>query len=116
MGPAPQDLPPAQVDELKREGAQLVDVREPGEREAGRIPDDTAHIELDDLSEQAGALDRDRPLVFYCRTGRHLPRSPAAVSHSPPAAPSVRTTLRGAGSRSPARYTSPGSRPLMTSA
>jgi rhodanese-related sulfurtransferase len=57
------------VEELKRDGAQLVDVREPGEREAGRIPDDTAHIELNDLSEQAGSLDRDRPLVFYCRSG-----------------------------------------------
>ena len=57
------------MEELKRDGAQLVDVREPGEREAGRIPDDTAHIELNDLSEQAGSLDRDRPLVFYCRSG-----------------------------------------------
>jgi rhodanese-related sulfurtransferase len=48
---------------------QLVDVREQDEREAGHIPDDTIHIELDRLSEQAGALDRDRPVVFYCRTG-----------------------------------------------
>lgn len=51
------------------EGAQLVDVREPQEREAGRIPGDTAHIELNDLTAQAGSLDRERPLVFYCRTG-----------------------------------------------
>jgi rhodanese-related sulfurtransferase len=69
MGTAPQDLAPAQVQELKRDGAQLVDVRLPDEREAGRIPDDTAHIELDDLSERAGSLDRDRPIVFYCRSG-----------------------------------------------
>ena len=69
MGTGPQDLPPAQVAELKRDGAQLVDVRLPDEREAGRIPDDTAHIELNDLSAQAESLDRDRPLVFYCRTG-----------------------------------------------
>jgi rhodanese-related sulfurtransferase len=66
---APKDLSPARVEELKRDGAQLVDVREPGEREAGRIPDDTAHIELNDLGERAGSLDPDRPLVFYCRSG-----------------------------------------------
>jgi rhodanese-related sulfurtransferase len=69
MATAPQDLVPAQVQELQQGGAQLVDVRMADEREAGRIPDDTAHIELDDLSEQAGSLDRDRPLVFYCRSG-----------------------------------------------
>ncbi len=63
------DLSPARVAELLREGAQLVDVREPYERDAGRIPDDTAHIELDRLTDEAGSIDRDRTVVFYCRTG-----------------------------------------------
>ena len=63
------DLSPARVAELLRDGAQLVDVREPYERDAGRIPDDTAHIELDRLTDEAGAIDRDRTGVFYCRTG-----------------------------------------------
>lgn len=48
---------------------QLVDVRTPEEREAGHIPDDTAHIPFDELQARAGELDRDRPLVFYCRGG-----------------------------------------------
>ena len=48
---------------------QLVDVRTPEEREAGRIPDDTAHIPFDELQARAGELGRDRPLVFYCRSG-----------------------------------------------
>ena len=70
MAGLPEDLSPARVAELVRDdGAQLVDVREPFEREAGRIPDDTIHIELDRLSEEACALDRERPVVFYCRTG-----------------------------------------------
>ena len=69
MPTAPEDLTPARVAELMGAGAQLVDVREPGEREAGRIPGDTAHIELNDLAAEAGSLDRDRPLVFYCRSG-----------------------------------------------
>jgi rhodanese-related sulfurtransferase len=63
------DLSPARVAELLRDGAQLVDVREPYERDAGRIPDDTAHIELDRLTDEAGSIDRDRTVVFYCRTG-----------------------------------------------
>jgi rhodanese-related sulfurtransferase len=67
---APEDLTPARVAELMRDGAQVVDVREPYERDAGRIPDDSAHIELDRLTDQAGAIDRERPVVFYCRTGQ----------------------------------------------
>lgn len=47
---------------------QVVDVREPYEREAGHI-DGTRHIELVALSSQAGTLDRERPVVFYCRVG-----------------------------------------------
>jgi hydroxyacylglutathione hydrolase len=57
------------VAELAQAGAQLIDVRELYEREAGRIPDDSAHIEMDRLGEEAGSIDRDRPVVFYCRTG-----------------------------------------------
>jgi rhodanese-related sulfurtransferase len=65
----PQDLPPRRVAELLRESdAQLVDVREPYEHEAGRIAG-TVHIELNDLPGRADALDRERPIVFYCRTG-----------------------------------------------
>jgi rhodanese-related sulfurtransferase len=64
-----QELSPREVADLLREAdVQLVDVREGFEHEAGRIADDV-HIELDRLSEQAGSLDRERPIVFYCRTG-----------------------------------------------
>jgi rhodanese-related sulfurtransferase len=63
------DVSPARVSEMMRDGAQLIDVREPYEREAGRIPDDSAHIELDQLAAEADSIDRERPVVFYCRTG-----------------------------------------------
>ena len=69
MSGPPEDLSPARVAEMMEQEAQLIDVREPYEREAGRIPDDTAHIEMDRLTEQAGSIDRERPVVFYCRTG-----------------------------------------------
>jgi rhodanese-related sulfurtransferase len=47
---------------------QVVDVREPYEREAGHIAG-TRHIPITALSEQAPSLDRNRPIVFYCRVG-----------------------------------------------
>jgi rhodanese-related sulfurtransferase len=49
-------------------GPQLIDVREPYEREAGHIPR-SRHIELVKLSSEAATVERDRPVVFYCRTG-----------------------------------------------
>ncbi len=50
------------------ETLQVVDVREPYEREAGHIAG-TRHIELNALSAEAASLDRERPVVFYCRVG-----------------------------------------------
>jgi rhodanese-related sulfurtransferase len=47
---------------------QLIDVREPYEREAGHI-DGSRPIELVKLSSQAATLQRERPVVFYCRVG-----------------------------------------------
>jgi rhodanese-related sulfurtransferase len=69
MPAAPEELSPARVAELMRGGAQVIDVREGYEREAGRIPDDSAHIEMDRLTDAAGSIDLDRPVVFYCRSG-----------------------------------------------
>jgi rhodanese-related sulfurtransferase len=64
-----EDLSPTQAADLLRAGdAQLVDVREPYEHEAGRIAG-AVHIELELLPSEAETLDRDRPIVFYCRTG-----------------------------------------------
>ena len=55
---------------------QLVDVRTAEERDAGRIPDDTAHIPFEELLSRAGELDKGRAIVFYCRVGE---RSAAAA-------------------------------------
>jgi hydroxyacylglutathione hydrolase/adenylyltransferase/sulfurtransferase len=63
------DLEPERVAELLAAGeAQIVDVREPYEREAGYI-DGTRHIELERLAANAETIDRERPVVFYCRLG-----------------------------------------------
>jgi len=47
---------------------QLVDTREAYEAEAGQIPG-SRHIELSEVSAAADSFDRERPLVFYCRSG-----------------------------------------------
>jgi rhodanese-related sulfurtransferase len=47
---------------------QLIDVRDPYEREAGYI-EGSRHLELTRLSAEAASIDRDRPVVFYCRVG-----------------------------------------------
>jgi hydroxyacylglutathione hydrolase/adenylyltransferase/sulfurtransferase len=47
---------------------QLIDVRESYERDAGYIAG-SRHIELMKLSSQAATLERERPVVFYCRVG-----------------------------------------------
>jgi len=48
---------------------QLIDVREPYEWEAGRIPGDVRHIELERLSSQAASIDKDKLVVSQCRLG-----------------------------------------------
>jgi len=48
--------------------AQVVDVREPYEREAGHIAG-TRHIELERLASEAQTLDPEREVIFYCRVG-----------------------------------------------
>ncbi|MGH2713292.1 MAG: rhodanese-like domain-containing protein [Thermoleophilaceae bacterium] len=64
-----EELNPRQAAELLRDGdAQLVDVREPYEHEAGRIAG-SVHIELERLPAEAASLDRERPILFYCRSG-----------------------------------------------
>jgi len=47
---------------------QVVDVREPYEREAGHIAG-TRHIQLVSLPAAAATLETARPIVFYCRVG-----------------------------------------------
>lgn len=63
-------IAPAELAEwMDRDGApQVVDVREPYERQAGHIAA-TAHIPLVELSARASEIDRERAVVFYCRVG-----------------------------------------------
>jgi rhodanese-related sulfurtransferase len=64
------EMTPERLAALLADGTslQLIDVREPREREAGHIAG-SRHIELMQLASEAGSIDRDAPVVFYCRVG-----------------------------------------------
>jgi rhodanese-related sulfurtransferase len=66
---AVHDYTPRQVaDLIAQTNIQLIDVRQPEEHDAGRIAGDRLVV----LTELAGAvdtIDRERPVVFYCRSG-----------------------------------------------
>jgi rhodanese-related sulfurtransferase len=63
------DYSPQQVAELHAKGEiQLIDVRQRHEHEAGRIAG-APLMELSELAGRAEEIDRDRPVVFYCRSG-----------------------------------------------
>src|SRR5690348_8998283 len=57
------------VAERHREGAvQLIDVREDHEWDAGRIAG-ARHVTLGAVAAEAATIDRETPVVFYCRVG-----------------------------------------------
>jgi rhodanese-related sulfurtransferase len=60
-------------------GAQLIDVRADHEWAAGRIPGAT-HLPLDQLAERADEVDRERPVVLYCRGGNRSTMAAAALA------------------------------------
>lgn len=53
---------------LADDSAQVIDVRETHEWEAGRI-EGAIHIELGDLGANAARIDSDRPVIFHCLVG-----------------------------------------------
>ena len=63
------DVQPEWVKEKLDAGEiQLIDVREDYEWDAGRL-EGARHIELERVAAQADTIERDKPVVFYCRVG-----------------------------------------------
>jgi rhodanese-related sulfurtransferase len=60
------------------EGAQLIDVRADHEWEAGRISG-AKHVPLPELPQRTGELDKDQPVVVYCRGGNRSSMATAAL-------------------------------------
>ncbi len=53
---------------IHEQAAQLIDVREQHERDAGHIPGDR-YLDMQHVAPQADTIDKDRPVIFYCRVG-----------------------------------------------
>jgi rhodanese-related sulfurtransferase len=63
------NLEPARVRDMHESGeAQLIDVRRPGEVEAGHIAG-SIHIEMTEVGARSDEIARDKPVIFYCRVG-----------------------------------------------
>jgi rhodanese-related sulfurtransferase len=68
-----------EAQKLIEDGAQLVDVRADHEWAAGHIAGAT-HLPLDELAERAGEIEKDRPVVVYCRGGNRSSMATAALA------------------------------------
>ena len=79
MSEGPKEVSREEAQKLIDEGAQLVDVRADHEWELGRIEGAT-HLPLSELGERAGEIDRDRPVVLYCRGGNRSTMAAEALA------------------------------------
>lgn len=70
-------LDPRRAAELIEAGAEAIDIRRPDEWSAGRIKG-ARQIEINELQGAAESIARDRPLVFYCRSGSRSALAAAA--------------------------------------
>jgi rhodanese-related sulfurtransferase len=71
------EVDPARAAELIEAGAEAIDVRRADEWEAGRIAG-ARQIEINLLQGEAESIARDRPVVFYCRSGSRSALAAAA--------------------------------------
>ena len=79
MSSEPQEVSREEAQELVAGGAQLVDVRAEHEWDAGRI-EGASHLPLAELAGRAGELDKERPVVLYCRGGNRSTMAAEALS------------------------------------
>lgn len=77
----PLECDPAGAATLVEAGARLIDVRTAHEFETGRIPG-AGRIGLEELSGRRDELDRDRPVLFYCRVGNRSLMAAEAFSQA----------------------------------
>ncbi len=76
-----RDIDRSEARKLIEDGAQLVDVRADHEWEAGRIAGAT-HLPLAELAERTAEIDRERPVILYCRGGNRSTMAAAALAEA----------------------------------
>ena len=74
---ADSQIAPGRAAELVASGGELIDVRRSYEWDAGRISG-ARHVELNDIANEAESIPRDRPVIFYCRSGSRSALAAAA--------------------------------------
>jgi rhodanese-related sulfurtransferase len=81
MSDAGREVSREQAQKLIDEGAQLIDVRVDHEWEAGHI-EGAAQVPLAELAERVGEIDKERPVVVYCRGGNRSTMATAALAEA----------------------------------
>jgi len=77
----PREVGREEARKLVEDGAQLIDVRADHEWDAGRISGAT-HVPLPELPQHIDELDKDRPVVVYCRGGNRSSMAAAALGEA----------------------------------
>ena len=77
----PREVNRDEARKLIDEGAQLIDVRADHEWEAGRIGGAT-HVPLPDLPQRLGEIDKERPVLVYCRGGNRSSMATDALTEA----------------------------------
>jgi rhodanese-related sulfurtransferase len=81
MSSEPREVDRDEARKLIADGAQLVDVRADHEWEVGRISG-AKHVPLAELSERVGEIDKERPVVLYCRGGNRSTMATEALTEA----------------------------------
>ena len=77
----PKEVSRAEAREMLDRGAQLVDVRVDHEWRTGHLPG-AVHIPLAELSARVAEIDKDRPVIFYCRGGNRSSMATTALAEA----------------------------------
>jgi rhodanese-related sulfurtransferase len=77
----PKEISRAEAREMLGRGAQLVDVRADHEWAAGHLPG-AVHIALPDLPARIEEIDKDRPVIIYCRGGNRSTMAAGALAEA----------------------------------
>jgi len=77
----PKEVSRAEAREMVGKGAQLVDVRVDHEWETGHLPG-AVHIPLAELAARVAEIDKDRPVILYCRGGNRSSMATTALAEA----------------------------------
>jgi rhodanese-related sulfurtransferase len=77
----PKEISRAEAREMLDQGAQLIDVRADHEWETGHLPG-AVHIPLAELAGRVAEVDKDRPVILYCRGGNRSSMATTALAEA----------------------------------